>query len=73
MEVPGKEGEDNRNGVGWISSGTTCRREHCQGGSCRPGKMEASRKKHRPHIKVGNDAEEEEEELYWFATNSYHI
>ncbi len=26
MEVPGKEGEEDRSGGGWITSGTTCRR-----------------------------------------------
>ena len=29
-------------------------------GSARPSSMEASHKKHRPHIKVGKDAEEED-------------
>ena len=32
-------------------------------GSTRVNSMEASHKKHRPHIKVGHDAEEEEEVL----------
>ena len=32
-----------------------------RGGSTSPGKMEASHKTHRPHIKLGKDAEEEEE------------
>ena len=31
MEVPGKEGEEDPSGVGWLTSGTTCRRENCQG------------------------------------------
>ena len=30
-----------------------------RGGSARSGKMEASYKTHRPHIKVGKDAKEE--------------
>ena len=32
------------------------------GGSARPSSVEASHKKHRPHIKMGKDAAEEEEE-----------
>ena len=34
MEVPGKRrrgGEEDQSGGGWIASGTTCRRENCQG------------------------------------------
>ena len=31
MEVPGNEGEEDRSGDGWITSGTTCQRENCQG------------------------------------------
>ena len=31
MKVPGKEGEEDRIRDGWITSGTTCRRENCQG------------------------------------------
>ena len=46
--------------IGWITSETTCWRENCQGGSARPSSMEASHKKHRPHIKVGKDAVEED-------------
>ena len=30
-----------------------------RGGSSRPSLMEAPHKKHRPHIKLGKDAEEE--------------
>ena len=30
MEVPGKEGEEDQSGGGWIASGTTCRRAGCQ-------------------------------------------
>ena len=30
MEVPGKEGEEDRNGGGWITSRTICRRDNCQ-------------------------------------------
>ena len=30
MEVPGKEGGEDQSGGGWITSGTTCRRENCQ-------------------------------------------
>ena len=30
MEVPGKEGEEDQSGGGWIASGTTCRRGGCQ-------------------------------------------
>ena len=39
-----------------MTSRTTCRRDNCRG-----RKLKASHKKHRPHIKVGKDAEEEEE------------
>ena len=31
MEVPGKEGEEDQSGGGWIASGTTCPRENCPG------------------------------------------
>ena len=31
-----------------------------RGGSARPSSLEASHKKHRPHIKVGKDAKEED-------------
>ena len=31
MEVPGKEEGKDQSGGGWIASGTTCRRENCQG------------------------------------------
>ena len=31
MEVPGKEGEEDQSGGGWIASGTTCPRENCAG------------------------------------------
>ena len=31
MEVPGKEGEEDLTGGGWITSSTNCRRENCQG------------------------------------------
>ena len=31
MEVPGKEGGEDRTGGGWITSSTNCRRENCQG------------------------------------------
>ncbi len=30
MEVPGKEGEEDQSGGGWITSGTTCRRGGCR-------------------------------------------
>ena len=31
MEVPGKEGEEDQSGGGWITPGMTCRRTNCQG------------------------------------------
>ena len=31
MEVPGKEGEEDQSGGGWIPSGTTCQRKNYQG------------------------------------------
>ena len=31
MEVPGKEGEEDESGGGWITSRTTCRRENTMG------------------------------------------
>ena len=34
---------------GWITSGTTCRRENCQG--MKHNMPEGTHKKHRPHIK----------------------
>ena len=37
----------------YIDSRTTCQRENCQG---------RKRKNHRPHIKVGGNAEEEEQQ-----------
>ena len=37
VEVPAKEGEEDRSEGGRIASGTTCRREDCQAGSVRPG------------------------------------
>ena len=37
MEVPGKEGEEDQSGSGWIASGTTCRRENCQGRTRKTG------------------------------------
>ena len=37
MEVRGKEGEEDQSGGGWIASGTTCRRENCQGRTCKTG------------------------------------
>ena len=37
MDVPGKEGEEDRSGSGWITSGTTCRRDNCQGRKRKPG------------------------------------
>ena len=43
MEVPGKEGGEDRSGGGWITSGTTSRRDNYQG---------RKRKTHRPHIGV---------------------
>ena len=43
----GKEGEEDRSGGGWITSGTTCRRESCQGGSARPGYMKETSAPHR--------------------------
>ena len=37
MEVPGKKGEEDQSGGGWIASGTTCRREICQGRARKTG------------------------------------
>ena len=37
MEVPGKEGEEDQSGGGWIASGTTCRRENYQGRTRKTG------------------------------------
>ena len=37
MEVPGKEGEEDQSGGGWIASGTTCQRENCQGRTRKTG------------------------------------
>ena len=31
IKVPGREGDEVRSESGWITSGTTCRRENCQG------------------------------------------
>ena len=58
----GKEGEEERRGGGWI---TSCQERLAgetivKGGSAGPSQMDASHKKHRPHINVGKDAEEEE-------------
>ena len=50
---------EDQSGGGWITSRMTCRRI-IRGGSARPSSMEAPHKNHRPHIKVGKDAEEEE-------------
>ena len=52
MEVPGEE--DQSEG-GWIASGTTCRRENCQGRTRKTGLNggEASHKTHRPPHKSG--------------------
>ena len=32
-----KEGEEDQSGIGWISSGTTCGRENCQGRTRKTG------------------------------------
>ena len=55
MEVPGKRrrGRPERH-VG---------ERIVRGGSAAPSPMEASHEKHRPHMKVGNDAKEEEGRL----------
>ncbi len=37
MEVPGKEGEEDQSGGGWITSRTTCWRENCQGRTRKTG------------------------------------
>ena len=37
MEVPGKVGEEDQSGGGWIASGTTCRRDNCQGRTRKTG------------------------------------
>ena len=38
MEVPGKRRtSEDRSGGGWIASGTTCRRENCQGRTRKTG------------------------------------
>ena len=52
MEVPGKRrrGRPERH-VG---------ERIVMGGSATPSPMEASHEKHRPHVKVGNDAKEDE-------------
>ena len=66
MEAPGKRMRGRPKWGGWISSRTTClsRRERVvRGGSARPSSMEASHKKHQPHVKVGKDVEEEDVSL----------
>ena len=65
MQVPGKEGEEDRSADG--STRMTCRKDTCQGRK-RKIELEASHKKHRPHIKVGKDAEEEERLLFKILT-----
>ena len=57
MEVPGKEGEKDQRRGGWIASRTTCRRDNCQGRTRKTGHNGGVT--HRPHIKVGKEAEEE--------------
>ena len=37
MAMEGKEGEEVQSGGGWITSGTTCRRENCQGRTRKTG------------------------------------
>ena len=37
MEVPGKRKTGRQSGGGWIASGTTCRRENCQGRTHKTG------------------------------------
>ena len=56
-----KEGDEDQSGDGWTASGTTCLWENCQEWKRKTELNEASNKKHRPHLKVGNDAEEEED------------
>ena len=46
-------------------------RELIGGGSARPSSLEASHKKHQPHIKVGKDAEEEEDAVILLRLTSY--
>ena len=38
MEVPGKEGEEDRSVGGWTTSGTTCLRENCKGRKRKTGR-----------------------------------
>ena len=62
MVVPEKEGEENKSGSRWIIRGTTCHilrvdREEAQDRV----KWRHLNHDHRPHVKVGNDADEEEE------------
>ena len=59
--MPEKADEEDRSKCGWISSGTTCRREKCQEAAHDRAKMEASHTNHRPHIKVGKYDEDEDE------------
>ena len=65
MEVPGKRSE-RRPKRRWLdnSKKDLSERELTGGGSARPSSMERSHKKHRPHMKVGKDAEEEEEDVW---------
>ena len=62
MKAPGKRrrGIPNRR---WLDNiGNDLSERIVRGGSSRPISMEASHKKHRPQIKVGKDAEEEEQD-----------
>ena len=61
MEVSGKRrrGRPKRRWLDNIKYDLS-EREFVRGRSLRPSSMEASHKTHRPHIKVGKDAEEED-------------
>ena len=59
VEMPGKRrrGRPKRRWLDNIKNDLSER--IVRGGNARPSSMEVSHKKHRPHIKVGKDVEEE--------------